>query len=81
VYWRDQVGGQDGEGATVSAQWLLPDGTRLEEQVLTNEQGIAEFRLWEGRGNYQLCVTSVTKTGWLYDPSLDRETCPVFTVP
>jgi hypothetical protein len=69
------------EGATVSAQWTLPDGTLRQEAVFTNAQGIAEFRLWEGRGDYQICVTSVTKAGWQYDSTLDRETCPVFTMP
>ncbi len=69
------------EGAAVMAVWTLPDGTNYQEETLTNEQGIAIFTLWEGRGDYQICVTSVTKDGWLYDPTLDREACPVFTVP
>jgi hypothetical protein len=69
------------EGATVAAEWTLPDGSTIQEEMLTNGQGIAEFRLWEGRGDYMICVTGVTKVGWSYDPTLDREACPVFTVP
>jgi hypothetical protein len=72
------------EGATVTAVWTLPgdDGPWTKtEAVVTNEQGIAVFAVWEGRGDYRLCVTGVTKDGWLWDPTLDREVCPVFTVP
>jgi hypothetical protein len=69
------------EGASVTAQWTLPDGAQITQTVVTSVVGIAEFSLWEGRGVYQLCVLDVTKPGWLYDPAQDRETCPVFTLP
>ncbi len=68
-------------GAAVTAEWTLPDGTAFQETALTSFQGIAEFRVWAGRGVYKLCVIDVTKDGWLYDPSLDLETCPTFIVP
>jgi len=68
-------------GATVSAEWTLPDGTVLQETAVTAFQGIAEFTVWAGRGTYTLCVLDVTKEGWLYDPNLDLETCPTFIVP
>jgi hypothetical protein len=68
-------------GASVTVEWTLPDGTILQETALTAFQGVAEFRVWAGRGAYRLCVIDVTKEGWLYDPDLDRESCPVFIVP
>jgi hypothetical protein len=69
------------EGATVTAEWTLPDGTVFQETALTSFQGIAQFSVWAGRGVYKLCVIDVIKVGWLYDPGLDRETCPIFIVP
>jgi hypothetical protein len=78
------------EGALVSGTWTwtLSDGTvgTEDQQVLTNRQGIAELSVWEGRGEYKICVTGVTKDGWLYDPALnwddlDSEGCTVFTAP
>jgi hypothetical protein len=78
------------EGATVTAAWTvpdrtLPDGTTITKQVivdeLTNRQGIAIFSIWEGWGDYEICVTDVTKDGRVYDPELDWESCPVFTMP
>ena len=69
------------EGATVTATWTLPpdkDGVVeiRTETVPTNEQGIAKFSVWEGRGDYKICIDDVTKDGRLYDPNLDREACP-----
>jgi hypothetical protein len=68
------------EGATVTVTWTLPDKPSRIERVITNEQGIARFSLWEGRGDYKICIDDVTKDGWIYDPTLDREVCPTFTV-
>jgi hypothetical protein len=75
------------EGALVDAVWTLPDGTSLAESIDTNRQGIAIFSLWEGRGEYTLCVTDVTKAGWDYQPELNFDTmnndtgCQLFVVP
>ena len=66
-------------GAKVTVQWTLPDGSVLQDTALTGFQGIARFRVWEGKGVYKLCVIDVTKEGWLYDPSRDLQSCPVFT--
>jgi hypothetical protein len=68
-------------GAAVTAEWTLPDGTVFQKTAVTAFQGIAQFTVWAGRGVYKLCVIDVTKDGWLYDPSLDLETCPTFIVP
>ena len=70
------------EGVTVTATWTLPDGNVLEgETAVTDHAGIARFSVWEGPGEYELCVDDASKKGWRYDPTLDRESCPVFTVP
>lgn len=68
-------------GATVTVEWTLPDGTVCQEAAVTAFQGIAEFSVWEGRGEYELCVIDVTKEGWVYDPDRDRDSCPIFQVP
>lgn len=67
--------------AAVTAEWTLPDGSNLVKTVDTGFQGIAEFTLWAGRGAYQLCVLDVVKDGWLYDASLNVETCSTIVVP
>lgn len=66
------------EGATVTAEWTLPDGTSFQRTELTAFQGIAQFTVWAGRGVYKLCVIDVTKDGWQYEPSLNGETCATF---
>jgi hypothetical protein len=68
-------------GTEVTAEWALPDGTVLEETAVTAFQGIATFTIWEGRGEYRLCVTDLTKDGWDYHPDLNRETCAKFRLP
>lgn len=68
-------------GAKVTAEWKFYGAFVKSETVETNAQGIAVFKLWLGRGVYQICVTDVTKPGWDWDPDLDREECPEFTVP
>lgn len=62
-------------GATVSAQWTLPNGTVLKVTADTDFQGIATFQVWAGRGTYTLCVTDVAKDECEYDPDLNLETC------
>jgi hypothetical protein len=70
--------------AEVTGEWTLPDGTVVEKTrltgFLTGSQGIADFTIWAGRGEYKFCVTDVTKDEWQYDASLDRESCPTFWV-
>ena len=67
--------------AEVTAEWTLPDGANLVKTVNTNEQGIAEFSVWERGGDYQICVQGVTKNGWQYDASLNMDAeCSSFHV-
>ena len=56
----------------------MPDGTIVEDTAITTFQGIATFTAWAGRGEYEICVTVVTKDGWDYQPDLNRETCAKF---
>jgi hypothetical protein len=68
--------------ALVDAVWTLPDGTTyLQTGVETNIQGIAEFSIFEGAGDYTICVTGATKEGWEYDSDSNWETCATFIMP
>jgi hypothetical protein len=68
-------------GATVSAQWTLPNGAKKNQTASTNTSGIATFNCTANRGNYKICVTNVTKTGWIYDPAGNHVTCNTLPVP
>ena len=55
--------------AKVSILWKLPGGDRVAQQADTDEHGLARFRLRSAEhGTYQLSVTGVCKSGWVYDP-------------
>ena len=70
------------EGAMVTAEWVLPDGAVYPaEAVETTVQGIAEFSIFKGAGDYTICVTGVSKDGWEYDSELNRDTCATFLLP
>jgi hypothetical protein len=70
------------EGATVTAEWTLPNGTLITgEEAVTNLQGIAIFETFAGAGSYTFCVTGVAKAGWDYKEELNRETCTTFILP
>jgi hypothetical protein len=66
------------EGATVTAnwEWKLREGTFTRDgvQAVTNEQGIAIFEIFEGAGDYTICVDFVAKDSneagdsWEYTP-------------
>jgi hypothetical protein len=69
-------------GAAVSIEWTLPDATIVPRTRPTNPGGVARFFQFAPlAGTYQLCVTNVTKTGYLYDPIMNVETCDWVTVP
>jgi hypothetical protein len=75
-------------GAEVTAdwQWTLFDGTEGElagQTATTGDQGLAVFDdLYEGYGEYTICVTTVTKTGWEYvpDSNWEGQTCATLVV-
>ena len=68
-------------GATVSAQWTLPKGRQVNQQQVTGATGVASFSIRSKAGTYQICVTDVTKAGWIYNPSQNVKTCETLTVP
>jgi len=69
-------------GATVSAQWTLPDGTTQSKTAVTELTGVAKFRLNSTQhGEYELCVTNVVASGYTYDPDQNIETCETVVVP
>jgi PKD repeat protein len=69
-------------GATVSAEWTLPNGQHVTQQATTNAQGMAQFRVKSTQvGSHELCVTDVAKAGWSYDPDQNAETCDSLAVP
>jgi len=76
---------QDGlvvPGATVNVEWTLPDGSTQDQQAVTGANGVAQLRTKSMlTGAYQLCVTDITKPGWLYDPDQNGETCDSLAVP
>jgi len=69
-------------GATVSAEWTLPDGLHQSQQGVTNANGLAAFRLKTMQtGEFQICVINVTKAGYVYDPNQNHVTCRMVTIP
>jgi hypothetical protein len=62
--------------ARVSVLWKLPGEDRVVQQADTDEHGLAQFQLRSMvHGTYQLCVASVYKSGWVYDPKQNHVTC------
>ena len=62
--------------AKVSVLWKLPGGDRVVQQADTDEHGLARYQFRSiAHGTYQLCVTSVYKSGWVYDPKQNHVTC------
>ena len=69
-------------GATVSAQWTLPDGSTQSKTAVTGLTGLAKFRANSTQhGEYELCVTNVVASGYTYDPGQNIETCETVVVP
>ncbi len=69
-------------GAQVTVEWTLPDGATSTQQAPTNARGLVRYRVRSVQvGVYEMCVTEVTKAGFLYDPGQNGETCDTVTVP
>ena len=63
-------------------EWSLPDGSQQSDQNATNSRGLAKYRVKSTlAGSYEICVTNVTKDGYVYDPSQNGETCGSLMVP
>jgi len=69
-------------GAAVDMEWTLPNSAVYPQSRSTHANGVAvPFTLGSWPGSYQLCVTDVTAPGYLYDPSMNLETCDSITLP
>jgi hypothetical protein len=69
-------------GATVSSVWTLPGGGTLVQQAVTDLRGVAAFRTKSLQtGTHSICVTNVVKSGYVYDPSQNGETCDSVSIP
>lgn len=68
--------------ATVGAQWTFPNGQTVNRQSTTDTRGLARVGIGSRQtGAHSLCVTSVAKTGYIYDPSQNVKTCETLTIP
>jgi hypothetical protein len=56
------------KSAKVSIQWALPEGSSQNQTADTNSQGLANFSISNGRGNYKLTVIDVNKADFIFDP-------------
>jgi protocatechuate 3,4-dioxygenase beta subunit len=54
-------------GVAVSVRWDLSDGTTQDQTVNTDDQGVANFSITNGKGSYTLTVTNIAKTGYFFD--------------
>jgi hypothetical protein len=69
------------DGATVAVTWRFNGDEIGATTGETNRRGIAEFSLPAERGQFQICVTTVYKEGWLYDPDRNYDTeCAIANV-
>lgn len=66
VYVKD-AGGRAVPDATVAVRWTLPDGSTRTGSAVTNSLGRASFSVSGVRGTYTLTVTTVAKSGYLFD--------------
>lgn len=55
-------------GATVSANWTLPNGTVQNRTAVSNASGLAPFFTFDGLGTYTLEITNIAAAGFTFDP-------------
>ena len=55
-------------GVSVSAIWLLPDGTAVEQVSETSGTGIAKFTVSGGQGLYRWIVNDISQVEYRFDP-------------
>jgi hypothetical protein len=68
-------------GASVAAQWTLPNGSKKNQTATTAADGVATFHYTSKKGTYKICVTNVTKAGYTYDPAGNHITCNSISAP
>ena len=57
------------KNASVEATWTRPDGTIVYDTVSTNAGGVALFQTTGGHGTYVLAISTITKSGSMFDPA------------
>ncbi|MBI2891378.1 MAG: hypothetical protein HYY13_11415 [Nitrospirae bacterium] len=68
--------------ATLRGEWTLPDSQTVQQMRLTGPSGTAIFWTRSATGGtWTLCLTDARKTGLLYRPDLNRETCDSISYP
>jgi N-acetylmuramoyl-L-alanine amidase len=69
-------------GASVAHTFTLPDGSKLTDTGITEDNGMVTFKLRSGlAGPYESAVTSISKSGWVYYPASNLKTSEILTVP
>lgn len=69
-------------GATVVHTFTLPDGSTYINTGVTEDNGAVIFKVRsELSGQYESAVTSISKTGWVYQPASNLETVETLTLP
>lgn len=69
-------------GATVTAQWTLPNGNRIVRTAVTAANGVARFQInSRQQGLHILTVLDVQAAGYAYDPDQNLETSEELQVP
>ena len=77
-----EVSGPKVPDVLVSVEETTPGGLVITDAQLTNAKGVARFQLAFGEsGDYTLCVTGATKSGFTYDPAFNIVTCHTITMP
>jgi hypothetical protein len=69
-------------GAQVTVEWTWPDGSTSVQQATTDANGAVRFQERSSReGSHEICVTNASRTGWIYAPQFNIETCETLSVP
>jgi hypothetical protein len=70
------------EMATVDVDWTFPDMSVESQSADTDFRGLTRFRARSLQtGIHEVCVTDITKTGYIYDPSQNNQTCETVDIP
>ena len=69
-------------GAIVAHTFTLPDGSMFTNTGITGDDGAVTFKVRSNlTGQFESAVTSIRKTGWVYNPASNLETSEELTVP
>ena len=68
-------------GAVVNAQITNPanGGAVSTLKARTGRTGVATFNSTSVTPSWQFCITNLSKTGYVYDSSVNKETCDIFS--